>query len=295
MAPAHGAAPAEGERERGGGRQERGRKNGSPTPARAGREPTVQLPAGMQIAQPKVRGMALLFDLAIVIVLLTGVQFFVPNLIQSDYKDKVSQITSLDKASSAQGDIKDANQSIDDANQAISKAESSGKQGDLQSAQSDLKSAQSDLKDAQKDFDDAQKDFNEKQKSQGLDDTKPLPTSTKQLDSMSSNLTDDIRTTQYVTALVTLVLAPDLPRPDHGDDGEHVRHARPQDQGRAGRRLARRAGTRCSRRFIIPLLIALAIPTLGPIVAIGIVLWGYRDPNGQGVHDKLARTLVVDA
>jgi hypothetical protein len=24
-----------------------------------------------------------------------------------------------------------------------------------------------------------------------------------------------------------------------------------------------------------------------------MVLWGYRDVNGQGIHDKLARTLVV--
>ena len=41
-------------------------------------------------------------------------------------------------------------------------------------------------------------------------------------------------------------------------------------------------------RFLIPILIALAIPTIGPIIGIGLVLWGYRDPNGQGIHDKLA-------
>jgi uncharacterized RDD family membrane protein YckC len=52
-------------------------------------------------------------------------------------------------------------------------------------------------------------------------------------------------------------------------------------------------------RFLLPLLFgvvgfATVLGILGPIVAFGIVLWGYRDANGQGVHDKLARTLVVE-
>ncbi|MFI5046242.1 MAG: DnaJ domain-containing protein, partial [Acidimicrobiia bacterium] len=182
--------------------------NGDATaaPQRPGRQPTVVLPAGMKIAQPKVRAMALLFDLSVVVILLFAVQYLVPNLIQSDYGDKLSQVGSLDKASSAQGSITDAKKAINGANQAVSKAQDSGKQADLQSAQSDLQSAKTDLKNAQKDFANAQKDFNDKQASQGLA-KQPLPTSTKQLDSMSSKLSDDIRTTQYLTALVTLVLA----------------------------------------------------------------------------------------
>ena len=31
------------------------------------------------------------------------------------------------------------------------------------------------------------------------------------------------------------------------------------------------------------------------IIGLGMVLWFLRDKNRQGVHDKLARTLVVDA
>ena len=46
-------------------------------------------------------------------------------------------------------------------------------------------------------------------------------------------------------------------------------------------------------RFVVPIIVALAIPTLGPLFGLGMVLWGYRDANGQGIHDKLARTLVV--
>ena len=46
-------------------------------------------------------------------------------------------------------------------------------------------------------------------------------------------------------------------------------------------------------RFLIPIVVALAIPTIGPLIGLGLVLWGYRDANGQGIHDKLARTIVV--
>jgi hypothetical protein len=45
----------------------------------------------------------------------------------------------------------------------------------------------------------------------------------------------------------------------------------------------------------VPVVIALAVPQIGPIVALGIVFWSLRDRNEQGIHDKLARTLVVDS
>jgi uncharacterized RDD family membrane protein YckC len=48
-------------------------------------------------------------------------------------------------------------------------------------------------------------------------------------------------------------------------------------------------------RFALPILLALAIPSFGVVLGLGMVAWGYFDRNGQGIHDKLARTLVVDA
>jgi uncharacterized RDD family membrane protein YckC len=48
-------------------------------------------------------------------------------------------------------------------------------------------------------------------------------------------------------------------------------------------------------RFVIPFAIALLLPQLGAIIGLGMVLWFLRDKNRQGVHDKLARTLVVAA
>ena len=262
-------------------------------PTRGRREQTVVLPPGMQIAQPKTRGMALLFDLAIVLVILYAVQFVVPPMIQSDYKDLQSQVTQVDNASTAQGNINDANAAIKKANTAIAKADDSGKSGDLKSAQSDLKSAQSDLKSAKSDFNDAQKSFNEKQQNMNKP-AKTLPHSQKQLDKLSNKLTGDIKTTGYITALVTLVLSLLYLVPVTALTGRTL--------GMRGRRIkvVRVDGSPIGwypafARFLIPILIALAIPTLGPVIGIGLVLWGYRDPNGQGIHDKLARTLVVDA
>jgi curved DNA-binding protein CbpA len=270
----------------------KGGKNGDAPPPRGRREPTIELPPGMRIAQPKLRGMALLFDLAVVLIILYAVQFVVPNLIQSDYKDLSDQVTHVDAAGSAQEDINEANDSIKDANAAIAKAEGGGTNGDLSSAQADLKDAQKDKQEAQKDFADAQQDYNETQ----ADLNKPaadLPHSTKQLGTMADDLQGETRTTQYLTALVTLVLSLLYLAPITAMTGSTL--------GMRGRKIkvVRVDGSAISwypafARFIIPLLLALAIPTLGPLLAIGLVAWGYRDPNGQGIHDKLARTLVVE-
>ena len=46
-------------------------------------------------------------------------------------------------------------------------------------------------------------------------------------------------------------------------------------------------------RFLIPLALAIFIPSLGAIAGLGMVLWFFRDRNHQGFHDKLAKTLVV--
>ena len=46
-------------------------------------------------------------------------------------------------------------------------------------------------------------------------------------------------------------------------------------------------------RFLVPLALALFIPSLGAIAGLGMVVWFFRDRNRQGIHDKLAKTLVV--
>ena len=250
----------------------------------------------MRIAEPKMRGMALLFDLAIVLVILYAVQFIVPNAIQSDYRDKVDQIASLKEAKTAQEDIDDANESINDAEKAIAQAEADGKNQELQDAQADRRDAVNDRQDAQKDFRDAQKDFNEKQQDQNLEQV-ALPHDTDQLQKRIDTLESDIQGTTLITAGITLVVALAYLVPITAMTGQTL--------GMRGRkiRVVRVDGTPVGwwpsfARFFIPLIFGVATATIGligPLIAIGIVAWGFRDPNGQGVHDKLARTLVVEA
>jgi hypothetical protein len=58
------------------------------------------------------------------------------------------------------------------------------------------------------------------------------------------------------------------------------------DGGRPGWRLS-------FLHYAPPILLAVLIPTLGPLLALGLVLWFLRDPLRQGLHDKLAKTFVV--
>jgi curved DNA-binding protein CbpA len=278
------------------------RGNGKqPPPARPVRQPTIPLPPGTSIAQPKVRGMAFLFDLAVVLLLMFTVNAVLPAQIQSNFLDKQKQIQSLSDASDAQGKINDAKSSESTANKNIAKAQSNGNQSDLKSAQSDLKSAQSDLKSANSDFTKAQKDFNSHQKSMGLEAVS-LPHDTKKLDDMAKQLADDIWGTQVIVAVVILVVALLYLVPVTLRTG--ATFAMRSRKIKVVRTDGSRAGfVPVTLRFGAPLLLGLAgsasrVPLLAallPIAALGMVLWGYRDANGQGLHDKLAGTLVVDA
>ena len=256
-----------------------------PPPRRPVREPTIPLPAGMRIAEPRARGMALLFDFAVVLAIYWLVLLVVPGLINSDYQTKFDNANHFSKLHDAQVNIDDANSAIKKANTAIAKAESNSNSGALKSAQDDLKSAKSDLKSAQKDFNDAAKDVDQQYKDKVVHNAKSL-------DNTSSQLSDDIRGAQYGAYVVVLVLSMLYLVPATAITGRTL--------GMRGRkiRVVRADGSPVGwygafTRFFVPILVALAIPTLGPLLGLGMVLWGYRDPNGQGVHDKLARTLVV--
>src|SRR5262249_29154633 len=121
-----------------------------------------------------------------------------------------------------------------------------------------------------------------------LDDTP------KQLQTYSDSLSDKIKTTGYITsgtvlALALLYLVPITARKGYtlGMRGRKIRVVRVDGSA---------PGWYPSFvRFAIPLVLAVAIPSIGPPIGLGLVAWGYFDRNGQGIHDKLARTLVVDA
>jgi uncharacterized RDD family membrane protein YckC len=239
-----------------------------PPPRRPLREPTIPLPAGMRIAEPRARGMSLLFDFAIVLAIYWLVLLLVPGLVNSDYQTKFDNANHFSKLHDAQVDIDDATKALRDAKTT----------GDENSAQKDLNSARKDFNDAAKDVDAQYED--------------KVVHNAKSLDKTSTDLSDDIRGAQYVAYVVVLILALLYLVPATAITGRTL--------GMRGRkiRVVRVDGSPVGwygafTRFFVPILVALAIPTLGPVLGLGMVLWGYRDANGQGVHDKLARTLVV--
>jgi uncharacterized RDD family membrane protein YckC len=272
-----------------------GAGNGNqPPPRRPVREPTIPIPPGVRLAEPRARGMALLFDFAVVLVIYWGVLLLVPGLVNSDYQAKLDNGATFAKLSDAQEDIDSANEDIADANQAVARAESNGNDGALSDARADLRSAQDDRRSAQQDFNDAREDVDQQFQDELAAAQRPSGSGydADKLQNTADKLSDDIRGAQYISYAVVLVLSLLYLVPATAIKGRTL--------GMRGRKIyvIRVDGSPVGwygafTRFVVPLLIALAVPTLGPLLGLGMVLWGYRDPNGQGIHDKLARTLVV--
>ncbi len=234
-------------------------------------EPTIVLPGGMELAEPRQRGMAMLFDIAVLMVIYTGISFLLPALVQSDYPDIVKQIDKISAVHSAQNDINDANKAIKQANTAKESA----------SAQKDLKSAETDFNKAVKD---AKKE-------------KITPaTGATALDKQEQDLRDSIVGTQYLISFTILFLGLLYLVPVTAKTGHTF--------GMRNRRLkvVRVDGSPVTwwaafARFFVPLAIAfvllIQLSTLAPLLGLAIVGWSFFDKNRQGIHDKLARTVVV--
>jgi curved DNA-binding protein CbpA len=254
----------------GGARDSAARGRNPATGRRERPEPTIVLPAGMQLAEPRNRGIAALFDIAVCLVIFTTVNLFVPGLIQSDYKSTQDKISKLTDVHSAQNDVSDAQSSVKSAKSA----------SDRSSAQKDLASAQKDLTKAEKEA-----------KKKGV---KTIPPTAKATQTKIDNLGDHIQTTTWLSAFVALVLMLLFLVPVCARTGSTF------GMRRRRIRVVRVDGSPVGwyasfTRFLIPLLFAVAIPTLGPLIGFGIVGYAYFDKNRQGVHDKLARTVIVDA
>jgi uncharacterized RDD family membrane protein YckC len=211
--------------------------------------------------------MALLFDFAIILVIYWLALLIVPGAVNSQYSTKVDEIKHLNSLQDEQENVDDAESSLKDAKSAADQA-----------------SAQKDLNSAQKDFEDAAKDVRK--------DGVPVKHDTDAIQKQIDKRSDDIRGATYVASLVVLVASMLYLVPMTALTGRTL--------GMRGRkiRVVRVDGSPVGwygafTRFFVPILVALAIPTIGPLLGLGMVLWGYRDPNGQGIHDKLARTIVV--
>jgi uncharacterized RDD family membrane protein YckC len=215
-------------------------------------EPTVVLPEGMELADARSRGLALLIDFSILFVITVVVQFMIaPAVIKNQYPAQTDRIDQINNRSDALDKQKSR---VDDQ---------AGK------AEGDAKRAL-------------------ERKADSLQ---------KQIDDNNDRVTEiakDFTATTYLMLgamlavfLAVLVPATALTGQTLGMRLRHVRVVR-ADGGPVGWGGA-------FARFFVPLFIALALPTLGFIIGLGMVLWYLRDRNRQGVHDKLARTLVVAA
>ena len=183
--------------------------------------------------------MAMLFDIAILMVIYTGVSFLLPAAIQSDYSDIVKQIDKVSALGTAQSDVADtqkdvtaAQKDIDQSQQALDDATTTkatdSAQSKLDPAQSDLKSANSDLKDAQKDVKDSTKEV----KDAGI---KNPTTTAKASDAKEQDLRDSIgaRSTDLDHDPGA---RPALPGAVDGPLRTHLRDAQPSPEGRARHR-----------------------------------------------------------
>jgi uncharacterized RDD family membrane protein YckC len=254
-------APPPAKESTGGAKNGNGKGKAATPPTRRNRpEPTIVLPDGMQLAEPRQRGMAMLFDIAILVVIYTGISFLLPAVIQSDYSDIVKQIDKV-------GTLHDKQVDLNDAKTAKAKA----------SAQKDVDKAEKDVRDA------------------GI---KNPPTTAKASDTKEQDLRDSIVGTQYAIAIAILVLGLLYLVPSTARTG--------QTFGMRNRRIkvVRVDGSPVTWwaafiRFFIPLTVAfvLLIPlsTLAPLLGLALVGWSFFDRNRQGIHDKLARTVVVSA
>lgn len=209
-------------------------------PARPAAQPTIPLPAGVTLAETRPRGMALLFDISILLLIYIGMQFVMPSLIQSDYKDISDKITACN---SVHDDAKSASKS-------------------------------------------------DKTKC-GIDTTATNKAQESAAQKKSDKLSSDIQGTQYKTLVIIFILFMLYLVPATAVAGKTL------GMRRSKIHVIRVNGEPVGwfpafARYVVPIAIALAVPTLGPVLGLGLVLWGFRDPNKMGIHDKLAKTIVVN-
>jgi uncharacterized RDD family membrane protein YckC len=254
-----------------------GSSNGKGSDADDGRRrplpPTVELPDNLVMAEPKTRSLAMLFDFSVLLVIFLVVQFVGVSLIENQYSNQTDRISALtkqvDKADKAKTKADDNKTKADDNLKAAQKKQDSAAEADAKAAAA---SAAAKAKAADK------KD--------------------KALNDALLKEQDKLRPMYLLITGAVLVLALLYTVPMSARTG--------QTFGKKLRkvRLVRVDGappgwSASLIHYGVPIVITLALSGfLGPIslvIGLGAVLWNIRDRNRQGVHDKLAKTFVVEA
>ncbi len=247
----------------------------SRAPARPPLEPTLTLPEGMRFAEPRARNMALLTDIVVLIVIFVATNFAGVAVIKNQYPTETDNISRyvkiVDKADKAESKANDAKNAADDAVKK-EKAKSSPDQAKIDAQQAKADAAAADAKSAKARSDRFQKKVTAEQKKlQG-----PYLI--------------------MIGVIVLLCLAYTVPMSAMTGQtlGKRLQHIR----------LVRVDGSPAGwggsfAHFAVPIVVAVGLQgVLGPLaflLGLGAVLWNLRDRNHQGVHDKMAKTIVVAA
>ena len=258
---------------RGGGSGGGGSDNPDDRPlGRPAPEPTVVLPNGMHLAAKKrQRGFSILFDLSILAVLyVLFVSVLIPMVLKDQYPTEVGRLDAISKQ-------------LDKLDDQKSKAEDTESKFNDQASAARDKGDDAAADEAEASVDSAKQIVNAREK-----DIEKLEDETSDL--QGKLIGNDVPDAGCVARRV-----PAVPRPDAGPHRADARQAAAAASGSYAPTAARPASAAVLAHSAVPVVIALAIPQLGPIVALAIVFWSLRDRNGQGVHDKLAKTLVVDS
>lgn len=235
--------------------------------------PTIEFPEGMVVADAKTRSMAMVFDVSVLLVIFLIVQFLGVQLIQNQYPKETHRVDALtkqvDKADKAKSKADDAKSKADDNLASVKKNGSSETVAEARSA-----AAKADAK-------------------------------AKAADKTSTKLNDELTKAQdklrpmyllLTAAVIVFALLYTVPMSARTGQtfGKRMRKVRlvkvdGSDPGWGASLI----------HYGIPIVITLALSGfLGPlalVLGLGAVLWNIRDRNRQGVHDKLAKTLVVEA
>lgn len=272
-------------------------------------EPTIPIPAGMHLADQRTRLNAMLFDLAVLILLfIVSTQVVGASILRNAYPDETDRLDELTDELLALVEVRDATEEVDDRRAALDDAQGADARAE---AEADLEEAQADLDDARTgedtgaDFERAVADCSSGPGAVEIAD--PAAPTVDELEACEELLQaryDDVEGELWGAnlailggAIVVCVAYLVLPGLRSGQTlGKRMRRIRVVQQD--GSRLTLRGSL---LRYGGPVVVAIGVGVilrlgvLGLALAlVGVLMW-MRNPNRQGLHDRLAKTIVVDA
>lgn len=241
--------------------------------ARAERKPTIAMPQGLTMAPTRARLSALGFDVAVLLLIFLGCQLVGAKIIDSRYPRQTDRISAIsDEVKAIDKKISAGSKEEDAANKQV---EAAAKRGD-DAAEKTAKRAASKARAA-----------NASEKKQR-----------DRLEAENKKLNNELKPATILFFAATALLLAIYLVPSTALTGQTI-----------GKRLRSVRAVKLDgsvpgwsvalTRFGVPLLVAtLLSPILGPL-ALGVVLIGMvgwvSNPNRQGLHDRLAKTIVVEA